>query len=659
METFRKAVLTLFAAALACSALAVRMPVIFQSGMVLQRDKEVPVWGFGEPGERVTATFQGISRDAVTGADGRWMVRFPARPAGGPFTLTVRGASETLVLDNILTGDVWICGGQSNMQFTLDDIKYAPEDTAAIARTDIRLFSVPIVADYVPREDLSGGRWTKASAATIRSFSAAGWFFGKFLHDSLHVPIGLISDNLFATALETWMSPEGLRRFPQFGPFCKTYLDPGLSVGEMTAAFEKIRPEWEAKYYLTGRGMKERWYLPETDITSWGTMEIPNWWEESGLPGFDGAVWFRKEFDLPAGFTGDSLPLVLNQIDDYDIVWVNGQKIGEDYGNQTWRNYKVPAGILKASGNTIVVRVFDAGGKGGMYTNAIWGNGILVGKWLFKADDPIDPATFPRPLVPNISPFSTPAVLYNGNIAPIAGLAVKGFIWYQGESNLSRAAEYRELFPAFIADWRARFGQGDVPFLFVQLANYMPEVPEPGESRWAELREAQAAALRLKNTGMAVAIDIGEAYNIHPSNKMEAGRRLGLAALKVAYGRDVVCTGPEFRSAEVRGDRVVLHFDKGTGPLITKDKYGYVRGFAVAGADRKFRWAKAFIDGDDVVVSSDMVGDPVAVRYAWSDNPGPVDLYNASGLPAAPFRTDDWPLSTQGSVFSENPWENL
>jgi sialate O-acetylesterase len=257
-----------------------------------------------------------------------------------------------------------------------------------------------------------------------------------------------------------------------------------------------------------------------------------------------------------------------------------------------------------------------------------------------------------------MSLFSTPTVLYNDNIAPLTQLAVKGFIWYQGESNVSRAAEYRELFPALIRDWRTRFNQGDLPFLFVQLANYLHEVPEPAESRWAELREAQAAALKLANTGMAVTIDIGDAYDIHPKNKMDVGKRLGLAALHVACHRNIVCTGPAFGSAEMQGNRVVLHFETGTGPLISRDKYGYVRGFAVAGSDRKFHWARAFIEGNDVIVTSAAVKEPVAVRYAWSDNPGPLDLYNRDGLPAAPFRTDSWPLTTDGKVYSDNPWEN-
>ena len=453
------------------------------------------------------------------------------------------------------------------------------------------------------------------------------------------------------------MSAEILSKFPQFGNYYKEYLAPAKSFKEITEAFEKIKPEWETNYYWKGKGIEQKWYLPETDVSDWKTMEIPAWWEDNGMPDFDGAVWFRKTFDRPKDFAADSLPLYLNQIDDYDMVWVNGQKIGEGFGNQNWRNYKIQGNILKPQDNVIVVRVFDAGGKGGMYSNAIWGNNILLGKWLYKPDDKIEADKFPKPHVVNASPFSTPAVLYNANIAPLTQLAIKGFIWYQGESNASRAVEYRELFPAFINDWRAQFKQGDLPFLFVQLANYMQEVSEPKESSWAELRDAQAAALKLPNTGMVCIIDIGETYDIHPKNKMDVGKRLGLAALKVAYNRDLVSKGPTFESMDLKDGSIIVRYNQGTDDLVTKDKYGYITGFSVAGSDKKFYWAKAAIRDNAVFVSCNEVIHPVAVRYAWSDNPGIIDLYNKSGLPAVPFRTDEWPLSTTGKVFSENPWE--
>jgi len=633
----------------------IKLPVIFQSNMVLQRDKEVKIWGFGDKGEKVSVTIGDRKVSATTGKDAKWIIQLPAHKAGGPYVISINGHTNSIELKNILFGDVWICGGQSNMQFTVDQTKFPIDDS--LKNPQIRIFTASIGMDYVPTKNLSGGKWQEASANTIKSFSAVAYFFGKLLNDSLQIPIGLISDNLGATSVETWMSNESLSKFPQFQHYYQEYLQPGKSFQEITAEFEKMKPRWEKDYYLKGKGLEEKWYLPETDISNWKTMEVPNWWEDKGLEEFDGAVWFRKSFDLPENFKSDSFPLALNQIDDYDIVWVNGQKVGEGFGNQNWRNYKIPSNILKRKNNVIVVRVFDAGGKGGMYSGAIWGNPVLLGNWLYKPGYKIDAATFPKPHVVNVSPFSTPAVLFDANIAPITSLSIKGVIWYQGESNASRAGEYAQLFPAMIKDWRKHFNQGDIPFLFVQLANYMEEAKAPQESDWAELREAQKAALKLPNTGMAVAIDIGEANDIHPKNKMEVGRRLGLAALKVAYQKHIVAEGPEYESMEIKNDSVIVHFKNGTNHLITKDKYGYVRGFAIAGNDQIFHWAKAFIRNNSLVVYSEKVNDPVAVRYAWSDNPGETDLYNNAGLPAVPFRTDNWPLKTSGKKFSENPWD--
>jgi sialate O-acetylesterase len=657
MKISKKILCTLVIAVISLSLYAtVKLPVIFQSNMVLQRDKVINIQGFGDESEKVTISFKGQTFTSVTGKDGKWLIQLPPQKAGGPFDILVKGRTNSVELKNVLIGDVWICGGQSNMALTLDQIGYIPKDSVAISKTNIRIFTASIDMDYIPKNDLKGGIWKEASTESLRYFSATAYFFGKFLHDSLNVPIGLVSDNLGATSIETWMSAEALSKFPQFSNYYKEYLAPAKSFKEVTEAFEKIKPDWELNYYWKGQGIEKKWFLPETDIRDWETMEIPCWWEDNGLADFDGAVWFRKNFDRPKDFAGDSLPLYLNQIDDYDIVWVNGHKVGEGYGNQNWRNYKIPANILYPQDNIIVVRVFDAGGKGGMFSGAIWGNNILLGKWFYKPDDKINTAIFPKPHVVNVSPFSTPAVLYNGNIAPLTSLSIKGFIWYQGESNASRAKEYRDLFPQLINDWRSHFNQGDLPFLFVQLANYMEEEDIPKDCLWGELRDAQTSALKLPNTGMAVTIDIGDANDIHPKNKMDVGKRLGLAALKVAYNIDIVSKGPTYEAIEIINNTAVIKYEKGTDNLMTKDKYGYIKGFAMAGKDKKFYWAKALIQDNKVYVSCNNVTDPVAVRYAWSNNPGTIDLYNKSGLPAVPFRTDDWTLSTTGKVFSEDPW---
>lgn len=653
MNVINKIAIVLFFAGLSGTVNAtITLPVIFQTNMVLQRDKVVPIWGFGKPDEKIAIYFKGKIYRTVTGKSQKWSITIPPQSAGGPYDIIVKGILNSIELRNILFGDIWVCGGQSNMGYTINEMGYSPKDTGAIRNSSIRIFTASINMDYVPQNDLLGGEWKEASTESIRNFSATAYFFGKFLYDSLKIPIGLISDNLGSTAIDPWMSREALLRFSQFDSFYKKYLAPNKSFKDITASFEKIKPEWESGYYLKGKGFEQKWYLPETDISDWKTMEIPSFWEDKGLPDYDGSVWFRKKFDLPEDFKKDSLVLALDQVDDYDIVWINGQKIGEGYGNLNWRNYKVPAKYLKPVGNIIVVRVFDAGGKGGIYSNDISDDPILSGKWFYKPDYKIDANKFPRPNIVNVSPYSTPAILYNGNIAPISSLAIKGFIWYQGESNGWRAAEYRDLFPALIQDWRANFKQGDLPFLFVQLANFLEEDATPAESEWAELREAQASALKLPNTGMAVTIDVGDAKRIHPKNKIDVGKRLGLAALQVAYKKNIVCKGPTYESMEIKSDTVIIHYVKDKDSLVTKDKYGYVRGFAVAGADNKFYWAKAYIENNTVFVTCREVAHPVSVRYAWSFNPGMVDLYNTTGLPAVPFRTDSLPLKTAGKVFT-------
>ncbi len=657
MKHIKILVAVLFLSSMAYATYAtVKLPVIFQSNMVLQRDKEVSIWGYGEANENVTVLFKGAVYKTITDNTKKWSVKLPAQQAGGPFDIVIKGKQNTVSLQNILFGDVWVCGGQSNMQYTIAQIGYKPTEDD-IKQRQIRVFNATIDVDYIPKEDLTGGTWSEVSETTLPNYSATAFFFGKSLHDSLQVPIGLLSVNLGATAIETWMSAKALEEFPQFQEYYKAYLAPAKSKETINKEFEKIKSSWETKHYLKGNGLKQKWYLPETDVSDWKTMNIPAWWQDKGEENFNGAVWFRKTFDLPENHQGDTFHLVLNQIDDYDITWVNGHKVGESYGNLNWRYYSVPKNILKPTGNVIVVRVFDIGGKGGIYSNAIWGNPIVLGDWLYKKDYKINAEKFPKPHVVNISPFVSPSVLYNANISPITSLKIKGFIWYQGESNANRAEEYRALFPALIKDWRNSFKQGNLPFLFVQLANYQAEDVQPSESDWAELRDAQSSVLNMANTGMATAIDIGEAHDIHPRNKMDVGKRLGMGALRVAYNRNIVSQGPTYKSKEIKGDSIIIHYQDGTNQLVSKNKYGYVSGFAIAGSDNKFYWAKAYIKDNKVVVYSNQVKNPINVRYNWTNNPGVTDLYNAQDFPALPFKTDNLPYQTSGAKYSTEPWK--
>lgn len=630
-----------------------KLPTIFSDNMVLQRDIPIEVWGWADPKEVIVVQLN--ARELKTTADrsGNWSVKFDPISAGGPYEMIVRGKKE-LRVRNLLFGDLWLCGGQSNMQWTVAQTGWTEIDTAFIKSGDVRLFTVHVGMDYMPQADLNGSGWLTLSPDNINAFSAVGYHFGKFLHREIGVPIGLISDNLGATSVETWMSNQKLAKFPQFASLIDPVIKKGKGFKELMADFEKTRAKWEKQYYLKGPGFDGQWYLPPTDVTDWKEIDASgnSWENEPALRDHDGAVWFRTTFDLPEDFSGAHFHLGLGQIDDYDIVWVNGKKVGETFGKHNHRNYQVPREILKETDNVLVVRVFDNGDIGGFTTHPFWGNDILRGKWSYRRGRAIA-KPIPEPFLPNVTPFSSPGVLFNANIAPLTRLAIKGVIWYQGESNADRAHEYRALFPALIDDWRKQFGNPELPFLFVQLANYGAESVEPGESNWAELREAQAMALSLPNTGMASAIDIGEAGDIHPRNKQEVGARLGKVALKVAYGNTNIALSPTFKSTAIDNRKALIEFDSEN--LISRDKYGFVRGFQIAGADQKFYWARAYIRGKHVVVESDHVSDPVAVRYAWDNNPGQLDLFSKDGLPALPFRTDTWRGITEGKVFEDGP----
>ena len=649
--------IVLFATGMSTARAEVKLPRIWTDHMVLQRHAPIKVWGWAAAGEMVKITLGAQSVSVKTGKAGKWSAQLPAMGAGGPFVMTVEGKNK-ITLSDVLIGDVWICSGQSNMQWRINQTSYEEKDTAFIETAPVRLFTVHFDIDYLPREDLKGTGWKTLSRQSINEFSAVAYHFGKYVNSQLHVPIGLISDNLGATNVETWMSNEALLQFPQFKAEIEPIVKRNKNFAAMKADFEKMKPAWYDKYYYKGIGIDQQWFKPETDVTDWKPIKaFGNTWEnEPDLKDHDGEVWFRTTFDLPENYTQPTFHVGLLQIDDYDIAWVNGVKVGENYGRHNHHGYDVPLKVLKPRGNVLVVRVFDAGGIGGFTASALWAaSDILKGNWIYKKGTPVDAAKFPRPDVPNATPFSSPGVLYNANIAPLTSMSIKGAIWYQGEGNADRAYEYRDLFPAMIKDWRKQWQQGDFPFLFVQLANYTEESATPHESNWAELREAQAMTLALPNTGMATAIDIGEAGDIHPKNKREVGNRLGMAAMKVAYGQETIGSGPVFRQMHVEGERAVIDYDNTGSGLTTRDKYGYVRGFQVAGADHKFYWAQGVIDGNRVIVTCRQVAKPVAVRYAWDNNPGALDLYNQEGLPALPFRTDTWQGVTAGAVFKDGP----
>lgn len=639
---------------------SVRLAGIFSDHMVLQREMPVPIWGWAAPGGLVTVSLAGKKRACIVDEQGAWRVRFPAMPAGGPCEMIVSG-KDTLRLGDILFGDVWLCAGQSNMEMHMrpgpDGVLDAQEEVAAANYPAIRLFTVPRASRFEVQTDIGGESWQACSPQSVLTFSAAGYFFGRALHEHLGVPIGLVNCSRGASPAEAWTSAEALRALPSFAATIE-------QLPAQIAAAKLDYPEYarrlEAYRALTEErdaGQKDDqplWADPNLDTADWREMTVPEYWENAGFPDFDGVMWFRKDVELPRTWAGRPLELGLCTVNDKDRTYVNGHEVGrfeQDAGWTAPRVYEVPAEFLRPGKNTIAVRVFDIGNKGGICgaaedlwlrpsDNAAETPMSLAGRW--RIEPGLDSKTLPRaPAPPALLESSqrTPSVLFNAMVAPLIPFALRGAIWYQGESNVGRAAEYRTLFPAMIRDWRKRWGQGDFPFLFVQLASIGLVNAEPVEDAMAALREAQCSALTLPNTAMIVTVDIGDEFNVHPRNKQDVGRRLAMAARNVAYREPIVGSGPLYRSMTIEGNRIRIAFDAADSGLDTADGRP-LRGFAIAGPDRVFLWADARIDGQTVLVSNPAIPNPTAVRYAWSSNP-PANLINKEKLPASPFRTNN------------------
>lgn len=634
----------------------IELPPVFSSNMVLPRNVNIPITGTAKPKAGLTVSIGGQIHRVKSNKSGAWKVTLDPMPHGGPFILEIEeGNGEKLVLDNLLVGDLWLCAGQSNMQYTPNMLNYTETADDDYDVPNLRLCSVWVDRDYLPREKVSNAIWQEVTKETARNFSAVGYFFGKELVKEKDIPIGLVSSNLGATAIETWMGMDVLKTFPQFDEVTGKVSKINKSFETLDSEFKKFRKKWDDKYYLKGPGIEEKWYEQGYDYSDWEECTLPAFWSDFGYGSHDGSIWFKRTFDLDADQLKSDFNIVLNQIDDYDRVWVNGVQIGESFGKSNFRNYTAPKEILLEEGNILTVRVFDAGGKGGIYTNAFWGNPILNGTWKYKKGISIDSSKFPKPEVGNGSPFSHPMLLYNASIAPLHKLPIAGVIWYQGESNASRAVEYGSLLPAMIQDWREKWNHPKMSFLVVQLANYRQEDKTPTNSNWAELRESQMKATALENVDIVTAIDIGEANDIHPYNKKEVGRRLALLAKHYNYG-DILKKGPVYKSHSLNDTSILVEFETHGGKLVSKDKYGYLRGFAIAGKNGEFKWAKAeLVTTNTVKVYHENIKNPKYVRYAWSDNPGQLDLTNAEGLPAFPFRTDSFELGTSKKTYQYDP----
>ena len=620
----------------------VKLPQIVRDSMILQRDAKVNIWGWAAVNEKVNVKFNGRVYKTKADASGNWKVQLPPTKAGGPYSIDIT-ASNKISIKEILFGDVWFCSGQSNMvhQLNIHDVTYARE-IAEANDPQIRQFWIPTLTSLQgPQQNLPGGYWKSAVGEDIRPFSAVAYFFAKHLYEKYKVPIGIINASVGGTPIEAWTSEEGLKDFAVLQTTITKNKDTAYinSLNRRPSNTPRIAPPVDA-----GLSGTTKWFDVNYVPKGWRNINIPGYWEDQGIKDLNGVVWYRKEIEIPASMIGKAVKVFLGRIIDADELYINGMRVGNTTYQYPQRRYAVPANVLKAGKNIFVIRVTNNAGKGGFVTDKPYcifsGTDTvdLKGTWQYKV------GLVNRPFAGGgfgggLSAQNQPTALYNAMVAPEINYTIKGFCWYQGESNAGKPQEYGALQTALINDWRTKWNQGSLPFLYVQLPGFMDYNYLPSESGWATLRHEQLKTLAMPNTAMAVAIDLGEWNDIHPDNKKDVGIRLALAARKLAYNENIVYSGPLYQSAQVDGNKIIISFQHIGSGLISNDGEELSE-FAIAGADKKFVWAKAKIEGDKVVVWSDEVKEPMFVRFAWADNPVNPNLYNKDGLPASPFTTE-------------------
>lgn len=632
---------------------------LFTDDMVLQRDIHAPVWGWSTPGDVISVAVDGkvSGPEAIADDDGRWMTKLEPFPAGGPHVITIQGKARQVMLKNVLFGDVWLCSGQSNMNWPVRLSQNADKEVKNANDPELRSFTVSFFPSLEPQKLPPPARWEVCTPEFAKNFSGVGYFFARELRQHRKIPIGIIHSSVGASAAESWTSGEALRtRMPfDFGDRLTELDDLVAKSGRGRDYFRSIE-QWLEQVDPASARLK---YTsdPQLKTDDWFDITVPKPWEESGieaLKDFDGLVWFRHTLDVPEGWVGKDLQLHPSIINDVDVVWFNGALIG---AQQTpgIRRYQIDARHVQSGPNLLVFAVLNRKGPGGFCSApqnmairpvGAAGNDMIrpAGQWKAKIAAKLSDLATPFP-EPPVGHYKSITGHFNGMIAPLVPFGIKGAVWYQGEANGPMWMQYRRLLPTLIADWRERFQVGNFPFLIVSLANYNPLQKNPIEPGWAEIRESQWRTARtVPNVGLAMTIDIGDGKDIHPRNKQEVGRRLSLVARHRVYGeQDVIDSGPEYSEMQIeppKGDRIRLYFKHVHGGLTIKPGDDKLTGFAVAGPDKEFVWADAVIDGDTIVVSSPNVPTPKYVRYGWAWNPL-VNLYNKAGLPAITFRTDE------------------
>ncbi|WDF63287.1 sialate O-acetylesterase [Flavobacterium sp. KACC 22763] len=629
------------------SSANVRMPLIFSDGMVLQRDKQIPIWGFADANESVEIHFNKQIKKTTADKNGKWTVNLNAEKAGGPFELIIIGKNK-ITIKNVLVGEVWICSGQSNMEFQVFKTMNSEKEISSADYPMIRHFGVAQDLSGTPKDDLKQGKWEEANKENVGNFTAVGYYFARKLYSELKIPIGIINTSWGGTNVETWTSREAFENSPDFKAMIADV--PTVDINAIFETYKKsvLDNLKKVQGFDVSMENEEQFKNPNFQDKNWPEIKVPSLWENQQIGNIDGIVWMRKTVVLTAEQAKKEAVLHLAKVDDEDKTFVNGVEIGT---NNLWdakRVYKIPANVLKEGTNVIAVRITDYSGGGGIYGDPqdlkidFKDSSLpLEGLWKFNVVK----------VRIEVSPNSYPSLLYNAMVNPLVPYAMQGVLWYQGEANVWRAAEYKKSFPLMINDWRTKFKQGNFPFYFVQLSTFdeFGGNSQKG-SRWAELREAQSETLKLPNTGMAVTTDIGNAKDIHPTNKQDIGLRLAAIAMNNLYGKKQVHSGPTYKSQTMKGNEIILTFDN-VGSGLSTPNNEELKGFEIAGADKVFHSAKAIIKDNKIIVSSDKVQNPVAVHYGWADDDTAINLFNKEKFPASPFRTDNWEMLTANEKY--------
>jgi sialate O-acetylesterase len=617
-----------------------RLPKIYGKGMILQRNSSAKIRGWAPEGGTIRIFFLDESFECKAGADGRWMIAIPTGDAGGPYEMRIACGNDEKVISDIMLGDVWICSGQSNMVLTMTRAREIyPDDVANSSNPFIRQFLVPDNYDYNnPCDDVLAGSWKKADPENLLQFSATAYYFAKALYERYKIPIGAVISCVGGSTVESWMSEEALREFPEQMKILRTFQDKDY-LNDLIRGIQERNDSWHGNADRNDPGLSNgiSWADPEYDDSEWNMINVPSTFKDAGIGEINGVVWFRKLVTIPKSMTGVKARIYVGRIVDSDTVYINGTPVGNITYQYPPRIYEIPEGLLKEGKNVITVRVKVNNGRGEFIRDKKYqlnaGGQIvdLKGEWKYRTGYVCGP--LPEAVLVQCQPVG----LFNGMISPLIGYTIKGITWYQGESNIWRAEGYHIAFEALVRDWRKRWAQGDLPFLYVQLPNYLET--ESGLC-WALLRQEQLKSIGLANVGMAVTIDAGEWNDLHPLRKKEVGYRLALLARKIAYADDeVVCSGPIYGSHEIKDGRIVIEFTNTGGGLISSDG-DKLRHFEVAGIDGVYVPAEAAVENGCVAVWNTSVKEPVYARYAWLDNPEDVNFYNKEGLPASPFTTE-------------------